>query len=156
MELRHNLKERTIGECLKRWAAQMSRPQNARRVTLSREWTKQAPDAPGVYSVFRNGSVIIYVGETGNLRGRMSDMLDSRRHVLRRSLGRSLFSKRRGFVAATAKDKFPQRFEDLLNHYIQRRLRICMAPVVLGRKELEERLIDLHDPKFNKKKRREK
>jgi hypothetical protein len=85
----------------------------------------------------------------------MSDLLDSRHHVLRRSLGRSLFSKKLGFAEATTKARFPEKFEVLLNQHIQRHLRICMATVALGRKEVEERVIELYKPAFNAKGRRQ-
>lgn len=150
MELSHNLKLQAIEKYLEHYVAHLSNPNNAREVILSREWTNQAPNKSGVYSVCK-GSKIIYVGETGNLRGRMSDLLDSRHHVLRRSLGRSLFSKRRGFAEATTKVKFPEQFEILLNRHIERHVRICIVAVVLGRKEIEERLIELHKPTFNAK-----
>ena len=59
---------------------------------LSSKWVKSFPNKPGVYVAFE-GSKIVYVGETGNIRGRMKDLLDTRHHNLRRNIGRLKFSE---------------------------------------------------------------
>lgn len=54
------------------------------------KWMKQFPSGPGVYAIFELGE-LAYVGESGSLRGRMGDLLDTRHHTLRRSLGEERF-----------------------------------------------------------------
>jgi len=113
---------------------------NWKRVVLTRAWAKLAPDKAGVY-VLKRGEQLIYVGETGNLRGRMLDLLESRQHSVRRTLGSRLYSDQEGFVKATASRKFPPEFEQLLDEYIITNLMVAYVTVPIGRKELEE-LID--------------
>ena len=110
---------------------------NWQRIILTRKWASQIPSVAGVY-VLKQNDEIVYVGETGNLRGRMADILDSRNHTVRRTLGERLFSSHEGFKQANAKTKFPQHIEDLLNTYIGETMYLAYLNVPLGRKELEE------------------
>jgi len=110
---------------------------NWKSISLNRQWTSNVPSKAGVY-VIKEGEEIVYVGETGNLRGRMNDLLDSRHHTIRRTIGKNLFSEQEGFIQATTKTKFPEKFEILLNKYISNNLKIAYLSVKLGRKELEE------------------
>ena len=61
-------------------------PNNFTQVTLTRQWANTIPSKAGVYA-FKQDNKVVYVGETGNLRGRMKDLLDSRHHTIRRSIG---------------------------------------------------------------------
>jgi len=106
-------------------------------ILLSRSWARQAPDEAGVYALKENDQVI-YVGETGNLRGRMIDLLDSRNHILRRTIGSTYYSDHPEFKVATASSKFPEAIEQLVNDHICFRLKVSYLAVSLGRKELEE------------------
>jgi len=110
---------------------------NWNKITLTRQWTSTVPSKAGVY-VLREGTEIVYVGETGNLKGRMNDLLDSRHHTIRRTIGKNLFSNLKGFIQATTKVKFPDEFEILVNEHICNNLNIAYLAVELGRKELEE------------------
>jgi hypothetical protein len=112
-------------------------PDNWQAVTLTRQWTNQIPSEAGVY-VLKENEKIVYVGETGNLKGRMNDLLDTRHHTVRRTIGEKLFSKKEGFIKATTKTKFPDHIECLVNEHICENLKIAYLVVQLGRKELEE------------------
>lgn len=120
------------------------------KIELTRAWASNFPSVPGVY-VFRDKKKIIYVGETGSLKGRMKDMIDTRNHVLRRNIGNKLFCEIRGFEPATARKKFIATIEDMLNTHIQKNLTICCMPVSLGRKELEEKIQFEFKPEYNQK-----
>lgn len=108
------------------------------KIELKRAWASDFPAFPGVY-IFKDNSKIIYVGETVNLRGRMKDMIDTRNHVLRRNIGNELYRGVEGFEPATARKKFNEVIEDMLNKHITRNLTVSWIKVELGRKELEER-----------------
>lgn len=110
---------------------------NWQTVTMNREWANTIPSTAGVY-VLRQGDTVVYVGETGNLRGRMRDLLDTRNHTVRRTIGKKFFSTHKGFVMATTSKKFPDHIEVLVNDHICSKLKVAVLPVALGRKELEE------------------
>jgi len=120
------------------------------QIELTRAWASNFPSSPGVY-IFRDKAEIIYVGETGNLRGRMKDMIDTRNHVLRRSIGKKLFCEIEGFQLATASTKFIDSIEDMLNTHIKENLTVCCMAVELGRKELEEKIQKDFQPEYNQK-----
>jgi hypothetical protein len=75
-------------------------------ILLTTAWASQFPTKAGVYAVF-DGKRLIYVGETGSLRGRMKDLRDTRNHTLRRQIGAAKFSDRNGYQPATSKRKSP-------------------------------------------------
>lgn len=110
---------------------------NWKEIELNRQWTSTIPSKAGVY-VLKHGEEIVYVGETGNLKGRMNDLLDSRHHTIRRTIGKKLYSHYPDFIQATTKIKFPDKYERLLNEHICKNLKIAYLTVELGRKELEE------------------
>ena len=112
-------------------------PDNWHEVIMTRQWTSEIPSEAGVYAL-RENEKIVYVGETGNLKGRMNDLLDSRHHTVRRTIGQKLFSTMEGFQKATTKSKFPEHIESLVNEHICTKLSLAFLEVKLGRKELEE------------------
>ena len=59
------------------------------------------PNEPGVYLIHEKEGVC-YVGETGNLQGRMKDMVRTVNHSFRRTLGNYLYSSHEGFIKATS------------------------------------------------------
>ncbi|MBI4478632.1 MAG: hypothetical protein HY651_01280 [Acidobacteria bacterium] len=122
-------------------------------ILLKTAWANRFPTKAGVYAVF-DAKKLIYVGETGSLRGRMKDLRDTRNHTLRRQIGAAKFNDRNGYQPATSKRKFPETIEKLLNEYIEKNLSVKLLPVLLGRKEIEERLIEDESPRFNVKTRR--
>ena len=113
---------------------------NWHKVELTREWASKVPAKAGVYALKHNG-MVVYAGETGNLRGRMQDLLDSRHHTVRRTIGKRLYSTYERFEQATSRKKFPPNIEQLLNDHISTNLTVVYIEVQLGRKELEELII---------------
>lgn len=113
--------------------AKLLNDNNWKDIVLTRQWTSRIPQEAGVY-ILIGSKQIVYVGETGNLRGRMNDLLDSRHHSIRRTIGKNLFANIAGFVQATTKIKFPDQIETLVNKYITENLKISYLIVPLGRK----------------------
>ena len=111
------------------------------------------PEAPGVYCIF-DGDVLVYVGETGDLRGRMRDLKETRNHTFRRNLGTKLFKDRDDFAPASASTCFPSALEVELSQYMGKQISVCGMVVHFGRKEIEEYLIATHRPTFCTKGRR--
>ncbi len=134
---------------------QLLKPDNWQPLVMSRQWTAKIPTTAGVY-VLKEGQQIVYVGETGNLRERMNDLLDSRHHTIRRTIGEKFYSTKDGFVQATTKNKFPEHIEVLVNNHICTKLSLAYLEVPLGRKELEESIETVieADSKLNKRGKR--
>ena len=143
------MNDEDIGRYLYRLEAKLLKESKV-RVSLSHSWANSFPAKPGVYIAYK-GKVIVYVGETGNVRGRMRDLLDSRHHTLRRHIGKSNFSNLKGYRDATSKNKFPSHIENKVNLWIKKNILIAAVIIRLGRKELEERMVKKFVPSYNKK-----
>lgn len=122
-------------------------------VELSRTWSKDFPRGAGVYAFYENGK-LVYVGETKSIRDRMRDILDTRHHTLRRKIGEKNFSRLNGFVRATSKRVYPPDIERMVNDWLENKMEFSCMEVSLGRKELEERIIDEYAPIYNSPGRR--
>lgn len=122
-------------------------------IELTRGWANSFPNQSAVY-LFREKGEICYVGETGSIRGRMNDILNTKNHSLRRNLGNSHYSENPYYKKATSKKSFSDEIELMLNDRIQKHLTMSYIVVDLGRKELEERLYAKLNPKYNLKGKR--
>lgn len=121
-------------------------------VVLTRSWAKTQSQNAGVYILIENQK-IVYVGETGKISERLTDMLDSRHHTVRRSIGEKYFSEESGYEKATSKKKFPVEIENLVENHL-RKFKISMLPINFGRKEFEEYIFEKHTPSLNIKLKR--
>jgi len=123
------------------------------KIQLTRIWANQFPIHAGVYLIREKG-VISYVGETGSIRERMKDLLNTQNHVIRRNIGNTKYKDNLGWEKATSHKKFIPEIEKKLNKWIESHLTISVLKVDLGRKELEEYLFEKHKPKYNNKGKR--
>lgn len=119
---------------------------------LTRQWAKSFPDGSGVYMLFEDGK-LVYVGESGSLSGRLTDMLNSRHHTVRRALGEIRFKDVPGYAKATSSIKYPERIEKMVEETM-RSFKICVLPIPFGRKEFEEYAEAKHKPELNRKGKR--
>lgn len=117
-------------------------------VEFSSEWLKSFPPKAGVYLVREEGK-ICYCGESGNIQKRMRDLFDTRNHTLRRKIGTLRFSKYEEFEKATSSNKFPDFIEKELNQIFEDNFEISTISIEIGRKELEERIVDKYTPIYN-------
>ena len=125
---------------------------NWQKVELTSSWAKMFPDEAGVYILFHK-SKPVYVGETGKISRRMKNMLDSRQHTVRRSVGQEQYSKIDGYQKASSSKKFPEHIEILVEKFICE-FSICAKVVKFGRKEIEEYILKNYNPRYNHKKKR--
>jgi hypothetical protein len=124
------------------------------KILLTSDWKNTFPSEPGVYLLMDVAGVIIYVGETGNLRGRMNDLRDSRHHTLRRKIGKKYYEGQSDYITASVSKKFPPRIEALVDRRLKKLL-ISVLVVEFGRKEFEEFLINKHHAQiFNSRRKR--
>jgi hypothetical protein len=128
----------------KLWLKARSRPKR-----VLPELRTIAPNKAGVYCIWKNLE-LEYVGETRNISRRMRDLLDSRHHTFRRSLGQQ-FSKRTGYRKASSWTKFDEATEKLIEGLLHRQYKISFYPLSFGRKELEEYIIETKKPVYNLK-----
>lgn len=122
-------------------------------IVISRTWPSRFTSEAGVYVVREEGE-ICYVGESVNLKKRMADLLDSRNHSLRRKIGSVKFAARDGWEKATPSRKFPLEFEEELDRLFEDNFEVSVLAVPIGRKELEERIIEKYSPKYNSREKR--
>lgn len=128
---------------------------NRKKIALTRIWTKQFNAQKGVYLIFEKDNPI-YVGETGSLKGRMADLLNTKNHNLRRLLGERLFFQEKGYQKAHSKQSYIPEIELKLNEYIETQISVSCIPLEIGRKEFEEWVIKYNSdiPFYNKRKTR--
>ncbi len=124
-----------------------------KKIELSRNWANSFPNHAAVY-LFRENGKICYVGETGSIKGRMNDILNTKNHTLRRNLGNHYFAELPNYEKPSSKKSFSDEIEVLLNEKIVTDLTVSYILVELGRKELEERLYDKFSPKYSIKGKR--
>jgi len=122
-------------------------------IELTREWAKSFPNESAVY-LFREEGEVCYVGETGSLRGRMTDILNTKNHTIRRNLGNSHYSEFPNYEKPSSRKGFSNDIENILNDRIEKHLTLSFITLNLGRKELEERLFDKLQPKYSLKEKR--
>lgn len=115
-----------------------------------RQWSlkNNVPGNAGIYGVF-DGNKLCYVGETACLQERMNDMYDTRNHTIRRNIAKLDF----GYKGANSKNKADDETEEKITKRMEQ-LKIAWIEVKLGRSELEEKIIELEDPKYNTKTKR--
>jgi GIY-YIG catalytic domain len=121
---------------------------NRRIIQTNKEWLKIFPSEAGVYLLREEGN-ICYVGETGNLQSRMRDFLDTRNHSVRRKIGEIKFSNEAEYQKGSSSHKFPEKIETELNNVLEDNFEISTVVVPIGRKELEERIVNKYKPIYN-------
>lgn len=142
----------TIQQEIERIETHLFNPDNWKELKLTRQWAKSFPADSGVYMLFENGQ-LVYVGESGSLSGRVTDMLNSRHHTVRRALGELRFKDVPGYTKATSSIKYPEHIEKLVEETM-RGFKISALPIPFGRKEFEEYVESKHKPELNRKGKR--
>lgn len=103
------------------------------------KWRKEIiPDFPGVYALYERREekyFLLYIGETGNLRERMSDICRTVNHTFRRQLACKHFN------VPKAKGKLAKETENMLNKFFDENLYVSFIKVNFGRTEIESFLV---------------
>jgi hypothetical protein len=112
-------------------------------------WRKQYfKNVPGIYAIFEKNK-IIYIGETGNLYKRMSDITKTVNHTFRKHIGKSKFG------GIKSSKKYDPEIEEMLDKYFDEELYITFIEVNFGRLEIETYLIDKYQTQIiNSEKKR--
>ena len=123
-------------------------------MSFAPNWASQFDMNAGVYAVFDKDK-LIYVGETGSLKGRMHDIRRTLNHSFRRSLGEKLYSGHKEYSKATSSKKHIDKIEFMLNEYCEANIKVATLVVHLGRKELEEMMTEKYEGLLNARLKRE-
>jgi hypothetical protein len=129
--------------------------ENRKPILLTRDWTKSFPNTAGVYCIFEDDT-LKYVGETGSIKGRMADLLNTKNHNFRRLLGNVKYSSHIGYEKANSYKSFNPEIELKLNNWIINHCKVACLPINIGRKEFEDWLQDAYSEIIflNKRKKR--
>jgi hypothetical protein len=79
----------------------------------------------------------------------MIDLLDTKLHLLRRNVGKTKFCNEIGYKEADTFHKFPDEIESELNYLIEDNFELSFSIVKIGRKELEEKILEKYAPFYN-------
>lgn len=129
--------------------------ENRKSMLLTREWARSFPKNAGVYCIFED-DILKYVGETGSIRGRMADLLNTKNHNFRRLLGGEKYSNHTGYEKANSYKSFIPEIELGLHNWITNHCKVSYLTIHIGRKEFEDWLQEEHSNVvfLNKRKRR--
>ena len=119
----------------------------------NKEWCMALPKEEAVY-IFRSSSGIIqYVGESACFQKRMTDLLDTRKHTLRRNIAEKNFSTNIGYIKPTSKQKSDNNTELGITRIMESSY-LSYLIIKLGRAEFEEYMILKYKPIYNQKEKR--
>lgn len=103
--------------------------------SFDRGWTKNFPKEPGVYAFFIDNE-LSYIGETAEIKSRMSDSRRTYNHSFRKKVGRI------DFDSEVFGKKFPEPVEASLNSFFEEKVSVSFVAIDFGRLEIESELID--------------
>lgn len=97
-------------------------------------WKNEFPEEPGVYAAFEKGK-LVYLGQTAELRSRISDIRRTYNHTLRKKIG--LFR----LMGVIEKNKFSDDLENKSTQYMIKNFSFTHVPIHFGRLEIESGLV---------------
>ena len=126
-------------------------PVNRVPMEYTSDFKNNVSESGGSYIFFHN-DLIIYTGETTNIRQRLGvHMRNPENHVLMLKLTRLLWDQIHGEGEAGNRRVFPHDHRAVVMGWISDNLTVSYLSLGIGRKELEERLIINHGPSFNQR-----
>lgn len=117
---------------------------NSKRIQFKKckDWRKyNVPNEAGIYAIFENDNILIYIGESGNLKDRMNEINRTVNHSFRKQFGHLRFN------GIKSRKKFTDDIETLLDVYFAENLFVSFLEVNFGRLEIETYLISKHQEK---------
>lgn len=102
---------------------------------FDRNWSSNFANNAGVYAVF-DKNVLVYVGETANLKKRMQEVKRTYNHSFRKKLGRDRYPN-----TIITKGKFLPQIEQELDEYYLENISFTFKEINFGRLEIESLLI---------------
>jgi hypothetical protein len=97
-------------------------------------WKNHFPKLAGIYAIFENSN-LVYIGQTSELRSRMSDIRRTYNHTFRKKIGLLRLN------GAIIKSKFSNEIEDKLTAYMVNNCSFTYCAIPFGRLEVESFLV---------------
>jgi len=135
------LKNLEILQFLESLRRRLLRKANRHKIEMTRKWVSKFTKEAGVYALIEH-NLIVYAGESGSLKKRMGHLLITQQHIVRRTIGAKYYSHIKGYKAATERKPFPPHIERCVNKHLSSKFTLAIMEVPLGRKELEEYIVD--------------
>lgn len=141
------MKRSQIEDYLKNLENQLVNDSVAINIELISTWANSFPKKASVF-LFREDGVICYVAETASIKDELNGILKSKNHAFRINLGKQYFAENPNYTKSSISKEFSDEMQTLINERIIATLTISYILVDLGRRELEERLINKFSPKY--------
>jgi hypothetical protein len=97
-------------------------------------WKNHFPKSEGIYAIFEDYK-LVYIGQTSELRSRMSDIRRTYNHTFRKKIG---IERLKGKII---KNKFSDEIEEKLTKYMVQKLTFSFYAIPFGRLEVESFLV---------------
>lgn len=117
------------------------------KVCFSKKLLQSFPNKPAVY-IFREDNEICYIGETYSLRACMFYFLYRKNHTFIKNVVDAYSSNCDNYIESNSKQSFSIYKDELLKKIFKSDFTLSYIEVSLGRKELEDRLLDKYKPKY--------
>lgn len=128
--------------------AQILNADKCRIIQMKKEWVKLFPLEAGVI-VIREEGIICFVEETSNLQNSVLNLFDTRNHAVRKRIAETHFKNEIEYHKTNTIIRYSDEMEQELNNILEDNFEISTLVVLLGRKELAERIVDKYKPIYN-------
>lgn len=106
------------------------------KVNFNEKWTEEIPEAPGVYLLIDSEKVVLYVGESANLKSRLKELKLTYKHPARRKIG-EIYCK---LLKIDGKNRFSEECEKMLNEFFKQNITVKYMELSIGRLDVEDYL----------------
>ncbi|MEM9560232.1 MAG: hypothetical protein AAF995_07985 [Planctomycetota bacterium] len=125
--------------------------ENQMQIRFGAQFAVTIPRSGGAY-LFHFQDRVLYAGETTSLRQRLAvHMRNPENHVLILKIARQLYDWEHGHGASGNRRRFDEAHKERSRQWVEQHLSVSFRQMRIGRKELEEFLVERHQPEFNKR-----
>jgi len=131
---KHQLTEDELEKVITEIDEELLNKANWKKFSYNINWNNDISKKPGVYAAFEKDE-LIYIGQTADLKSRMSDIRRTYNHTLRKKIGKERLK------ASLVKNKFSNEIEEKLTQYMVEHISFSFQPISFGRLEVESQLV---------------
>ena len=145
----YQLKEQELYELLVEVEKKLLEPANRIKLERTSDWrNKHLKNISAIYVLFEKDK-LVYIGETGDLLKRMSDITRTYNHSFRKQVGA------RKFGGEKSSRKFSDEIEKKLDKYFDDKISLSFIEINFGRLEIETYLVHTYQKQiFNAEQKR--